>query len=90
MSKVEAEAKRATRKLTDDVLGIDSPPAPGGYIGYANPSVAARGHDFETRKQAVKEQARAAGAARTDNDADLLGYSPRRKRAGQARAMLGG
>jgi hypothetical protein len=39
-----------------------------------------RAEDFETREQALGQQARAAGATRLENDADLLGYVlPRRK-----------
>lgn len=51
-------------------------------------SIEARAGQFETREQRISGQARAAGTTRSENDADLLGYSvPRRK--GQARTILG-
>jgi hypothetical protein len=44
---------------------------------------------FDTRRQEYADQARAAGAQRTGNDADLLGFGVSRRRAGQARRILG-
>lgn len=44
---------------------------------------------FETRRQDLAGRARAAGVTLTGSDADLLGYSAMRKRAGAARRILG-
>jgi hypothetical protein len=44
---------------------------------------------FDTRSQDYSSQARAAGATRTGNDADLLGFTSAYRRAGQARKILG-
>ncbi len=52
------------------------------------PAIEARTADFETRAQSVGQRASAAGAARSDNEADLLGYSlPKKRSAG--RVLLG-
>jgi hypothetical protein len=101
MSKVEAEAKRFGRKIEDDFapdIGPDKPDggATGGATGGAaaaelapkDERIANRAQAFETRAQKMGSQARAAGATRTDHDADLLGFTvPKRK--GAARAVLG-
>ena len=48
----------------------------------------ARTEDFALREQSIGQRAAGAGATRTDNEADLLGYTlPRRRSAG--RAILG-
>lgn len=48
----------------------------------------ARTEDFALREQSMGQRAAGAGATRTDNEADLLGYTlPRRRSAG--RAILG-
>jgi hypothetical protein len=62
------------------------PPPPPGTEGStpADPAV-----QFETRRQQYSDQARAAGAQRTGNDADLLGFGVSRKRVGEARRILG-
>ena len=44
--------------------------------------------EFATREAMAQRQAVAAGAQRSENEADLLGYSPP-KRRGAARALLG-
>lgn len=58
------------------------PPAP------KNEAIEARGTDFATRERALDQRASAAGAQRSDNDADVLGYAlPRKRSAG--REILG-
>ena len=53
-----------------------------------NADINARAKDFETRGQVLDQRASAAGATRSDNDADVLGYVlPRKRSAG--RAILG-
>ena len=50
----------------------------------------ARTQDFATREQDLTRRAAAAGALRSGNEADLLGYaSPQAKRVGAARVLLG-
>lgn len=44
--------------------------------------------EFATREAAVQRQAAAAGAQRSENEADLLGYTPARRRSA-ARTLLG-
>ena len=91
MSKVEAEGKRFERRLRNDIAPDLAPNAPGAAaaeLGPSNARIENRARAFETRAQAITQQARAAGATRTDNDADLLGFTvPKRK--GAARAVLG-
>lgn len=72
--------------------GGDSKPAPTPEPkkadGPANPKIEARATDFETREQVANQRAANAGATRSDNDADVLGYAlPRKRSAG--RAILG-
>jgi len=63
--------------------GDKPPPAP-----VVTAKAEARTEDFALREQAIGQRAAGAGATRTDNDADLLGYTlPRRRSAG--RAILG-
>lgn len=45
--------------------------------------------DFETRALDFQRRAKLAGATRSTNMADLLGYTPTRKARGEARRMLG-
>lgn len=77
----------------DKILGGgDSKPAPtpepAKPAGPANPKIEARATDFETREASVNQRATNAGATRSDNDADVLGYAlPRKRSAG--RAILG-
>lgn len=79
--------KKVERKLRNDIAPDLKPDAPV-QPAMAPNRVAARGEAFETRSQALGQQARAAGATRTDNEADLLGFTaPRRK--GAVRALLG-
>ena len=91
MSKVEAEGKRFERRLRNDIAPDLKPRVPGDAAGELAPRderIVNRAQAFETRAQAITQQARAAGATRTDNDADLLGFTvPKRK--GAARAVLG-
>ncbi len=54
----------------------------------AAPAIEARSPDFEVRKQDIGQRAASAGAARSENDADLLGYTPPRKR-NVSREILG-
>lgn len=78
--------KKVERKLRNAApdLKPDMPDAPGA----PRRRIEARGEEFATREQVISQQARAAGAVRTDNDADLLGFTtPRRK--GATRALLG-
>lgn len=91
MSQVEAEARRFGKKLENDIAPDVKPDAPAGPAAPASgtPRIVARAQDFETRAQVLGEQARAAGAARLDNEADLLGFALPRRRAGQARQLLG-
>lgn len=52
------------------------------------PAIAARTPEFDVREQAMGQRASAAGAQRSDNDADVLGFAlPRKRSAG--RAILG-
>lgn len=44
--------------------------------------------EFATRESMVQRRAVAAGAQRSDNEADLLGYSPTKRKAA-SRALLG-
>lgn len=54
----------------------------------ANPAIEARGTDFAARERTIDQRASAAGATRSDNDADLLGYVlPKKRSAG--REILG-
>jgi hypothetical protein len=57
--------------------------------GPSDPSIEKRATtDFATRDQQMQRQAAAAGATRSENDADLLGYTgPKKKSA--ARQTLG-
>lgn len=91
MSQVEAEARRFGKKLENDIAPDVKPDAPAGPAAPAAgaPHIVARGQDFETRAQVLGNAARAAGATRSDNEADLLGFAPSRRRVGQARALLG-
>jgi hypothetical protein len=49
---------------------------------------AERSKDFDLREQSLGQRASAAGAVRSDNEADLLGYTPPRKRS-VSREILG-
>lgn len=61
---------------------VPPPPAP------RNEAIEARGTDFATRERSLDQRASAAGAQRSDNDADVLGYAlPRKRSAG--REILG-
>lgn len=56
--------------------------------GPTNERINARADDLATREQSLGQRAGAAGAMRSDNDADVLGYVlPRKRSAG--RAILG-
>ncbi len=64
------------------------PAEPVATVGPTNPDVEARADDFKTREENINQRASAAGATRSGNDADVLGYSlPRKRSAG--RAILG-
>lgn len=91
MSQVEAEVRRFGKKIENDLSPDVKPGVPAGPAAPASgtPRIVARGRDFETRAQVLGEQARSAGATRTENEADLLGFVLPRRRVGQARALLG-
>lgn len=58
--------------------------------GPADPEIEKRvTEQFATRKQAIGAAAVAAGAQRSDNEADLLGYTAPKRRAA-SRTLLGG
>ncbi len=70
-----------------DLFGGGDKPAPQ-PAPVASANSTARTEDFALREQSLAQRAAGAGATRTDNDADLLGYAlPRRHSAG--RAILG-
>jgi len=50
---------------------------------------ATRARDMETREAKLLQRARAGGATRTENEADLLGYTPGVKRKTASRTLLG-
>ena len=56
--------------------------------GPANSKIEARTDDFKAREQVVGQRVAAAGATRSDNDADLLGYV-RPKSPAASRSILG-
>ena len=49
----------------------------------------ARAKDMETREAFLLQQAQAGGATKTENEADLLGYTPGTKRKTASRTLLG-
>lgn len=56
--------------------------------GSKNADIEARAEDFATREGSLNQRAASAGAVRSGNDADVLGYvMPRKRSAG--RAILG-
>lgn len=73
-----------------DLPGAQDLPSRGGPGGPADPEIQKRATEqFATREQSIQKAAAAAGAQRSDNEADLLGYSaPKRKTA--SRVLLGG
>lgn len=84
------EPKNLERKLRNAAPDLKAGEAEGEAVdaGPGNPRIAGRASAFETRAQSITSQARAAGATRLDNEADLLGFSvPKRKSA--SRAILG-
>lgn len=93
MSKVENEVKRFGRRLEDDIAPDVKPDMPGATpaaseLAPKNARIEGRTEQFATRKQALGNRAAAAGVTRSDNDADVLGYTvPRRRSA--AREILG-
>jgi len=73
----------------DDNKKDDAPPAETPATApVANDNIAARTDDFAALQQDVGERASAAGAQRSDNEADLLGYVKPKKRSA-SRAILG-
>lgn len=56
--------------------------------GPANPTIEARTGDVALREQSLGQRAAAAGATRSGNDADLLGYALPKKRTA-SRTILG-
>jgi hypothetical protein len=76
------------------MLFIDAPERakPEDAPSKGGPSMENRDRAFETRRQAAGRAAAAAGAARSDNQADLLGQGGRtteRRKVGQIRSVLG-
>lgn len=66
-----------------------NPPVPGGSsTGSQKSNPAPDPVQFATLRQSMDDSARAAGATRTGNDADLLGFVRPRRLAGQARRIL--
>jgi len=53
------------------------------------PAERARSHELETREAQLLAQARAGGAVRPENEADLLGSAPQTKRRRASRQLLG-
>jgi hypothetical protein len=76
--------KKAIGGLMPDAPSPAALPSPGGS------AVANRTAEFATREANIKRQATAAGAQRSENDADLLGYTPARRKSAAARHLLGG
>jgi hypothetical protein len=79
-------------KLGKKAVGslIPDAPSPTGLPSSGDPAVANRTAEFATREASIKRQAVAAGAQRSENDADLLGYTPARRKSAAARHLLGG
>ena len=68
--------------------GGDSKDAPAPAPAPVDKKVEERAGDFAAREQSLGQKAAAAGAQRSDNDADLLGYTlPKKRSAG--REILG-
>jgi len=75
----------------DDSKPADTPaPAaePAVSVEPKNEKIEARADEFATREQALGQRASTAGAQRSENDADLLGYVTPKKRSA-SRAILG-
>lgn len=70
-------------------LASAAAPVPDRNAPPADPEIAKRvSEQFATREQDVQRKASAAGALRSENDADLLGYAAPKKRSA-SRALLG-
>lgn len=67
----------------------DAPVAPAANLGPQNTDIQARAVDFATLSQQTSQRASAAGAVRSDNQADLLGLQPVAKRRAASRTLLG-
>jgi hypothetical protein len=63
-------------------------PAPAEAPAALEPKIEARADDFANREQTLGQRASTAGAQRSDNYADLLGYVMPKKRSA-SRAILG-
>lgn len=86
---------KVVKSVTSIFTGDDKKPEPAPataaateLAGPQNKDVEARAADFATREQVVGQRAAAAGATRSDNDADLLGYVTPKRRAA-SRLLLG-
>jgi hypothetical protein len=70
----------------------EAPAKPEGELakpgGPKNEEIEARSSELKTREQALGKRAAAAGATRSDNDADVLGFSGPKRRAA-SRSILG-
>lgn len=93
---VVEEIGRFGGKILKPVVDVFKPGDPGGSKdlptrgGPADPEIEKRvTEQFATRKQAIGAAAVAAGAQRSENEADLLGYTTPKRRAA-SRTLLGG
>lgn len=82
-------------RTADKVLGVvglnakgGPKDSPDGAQGQAARE-AAQAKEADTREAMLKQQAAAGGAVRSENEADLLGYSPVAKRRTASRTLLG-
>lgn len=76
----------AARSLLPSMPEVPEPVS----VGPRNPEIERRAtQDFKTREDAIQRAAIAAGATRSENDADLLGYTPVKRRSA-SRSLLGG
>jgi hypothetical protein len=85
---VVSDIGRLGKKLIGGL--IPDAPSPAGLPSRGDPAVANRTAEFATREASVKRQAAAAGAQRSENDADLLGYTAPRRKSAATRSLLGG
>ena len=61
---------------------------PAASVEPTNPKIEDRADDFAAREQTLGQRASTAGATRSENDADLLGFVAPKKRSA-SRAILG-
>lgn len=88
---IVSDVGKATGKLFKSFMpdAPEAQPLPERGAEPADPEIKKRATvEFATRDALVKRQAAAAGAQRSENDADLLGYSTPKRRAA-SRQLLG-